>query len=103
MVRYDTILGCVGWDFSEQKKIETFDYDNDKGKWVSFYIKKPKVKLRKYIDEKAEFLGGLFKKNKDVFRDSLIRGYNHKGIKGVDYIYKSFILEVLKQSKNGKK
>jgi len=103
MVNYDTILGCVGWDFPQQIITEKYDYNKDKSKWVLYNAKKPKVKLRKYIDEKSELLGIIFKKSKYSFRDSLIIGYNYKGIKGVDYIYKSLILEALKKIKDGKK
>lgn len=99
---YDPILGCLGWDFG---MIQTESrYEKDKARYVHFNLKAvDKVKLRAYIAKKSLFLSEKLKRPNIIFRDLMIKAYNEQGIEGVDYVYRSFILEMLKAKKNGQK
>ena len=86
------------------------DYEKSKNGWVHFNQgKKKKVKLRKFINERAQVLSKLNNANFKDNRETLISEFNEKGLQGVNDIikeeigfYKSKLAKIKNETKNMK-
>ena len=85
-------------------------YEKSKNGWVHFNQgKKKKVKLRKFINERAQVLSKLNNANFKDNRETLISEFNEKGLQGVNDIikeeigfYKSKLAKIKNETKNMK-
>lgn len=86
------------------------NYEKSKNGWVHFNQgKKKKVKLRKFISERAQVLSKLNKASFKDNREALISEFNEKGLQGVNDIikeevgfYKSKLAKIKSEIKNNK-
>ena len=94
---YDVVLGLVFWNF-EQPNVP--NYSLDKENWVTFNNGKEKMKLRKYIDKKAEIIGSVSLANKLTIRTIYIEAYNLEGLSGLERVHTHTVQKILKSINN---
>lgn len=86
------------------------DYDKAKDGWVHFNQgKKKKIKLRKFISDRAQVLSKINKATFKENKEALIDEFNEKGLQGINDIikeeigfYKSKLAKIKSETKNMK-
>jgi len=69
----------------EESKVKEFDYQRDKGGWVTFLDRRPKKKLKKYVRDCAQYLARQGNGSNSFNTLKLIEGYNENGLPGIAY------------------
>jgi len=101
---YDAILGLVFWSFNQQKA--EYNYSRDSNRWIGFDNGKRKMKLRQYIQVRAEHIHKISMGKSLELKSIFIEAYNLEGIEGVNKIYNHTLKRLVKSvenQSNGKK
>jgi len=83
-----------GKDVLDEEEDE-FNYNRDKGAYITFIDRRPKIKLRKYIRDCALHLARNGNGNNTFNYKKLIEAYNAGGVKQIEYAIR--ILEQIGQ------